>query len=145
MARSAPSNSARRDQAAQLRRLRYRFAAVEVLLRNIEAELRRLSPLPPPDSRQEQAGPILAAVCREYKLSRSALISRARPACYTEPRHVAAFLIRIRTGITTSEVARLLGLRDHSTICFAVKKIQARLETEAPFRARLARLAESLP
>jgi len=132
------------EAAAELHRLRRHFAAIEILLRTAEAELQRISPLPPPAHERRRAQQILRLVCAEWAVSLEALRCRARPERYTQPRQVAAFLLYQHCDLTTKEIADLLARKDHSTIVYSVKKIKTRRAIEAPFAARLARLEKTL-
>jgi chromosomal replication initiator protein len=66
---------------------------------------------------------VIEAVCRYYQVGKRALLgdSRARP--ISRPRQILMYLLRTDLGIPLTEVGRIVGGRDHTTVMHAVEKI----------------------
>lgn len=80
---------------------------------------------------------IQAAVCRAYDVSRADLISWGRSGVAVEARHVAMYLVRRRTRRTMPEIGSAFGDRGHTTVLYAVRKVEARLAADAAFAGRV--------
>jgi chromosomal replication initiation ATPase DnaA len=109
------------------------------------AHLRR--PAKPGAVRCPASGPcntvsiILRAVAAHYGVTPTDLTTKGRRAAIAEPRQVAIFLARQLTKFSLAQIAKPFGRRDHTTILYAVKKIERRRRYD-PERARvLGRLA----
>jgi hypothetical protein len=68
---------------------------------------------------------IIAAVCRHYDVHRMDLIGQRRNLKVARPRQVAMYLARELTALSFGQIGRRMGDRDHSTLCHAVKRIDA--------------------
>jgi hypothetical protein len=66
---------------------------------------------------------IQKAVCRKWKVSRLDMISGRRTKDIVMPRHVAMYLARKITPHSIPEIGRRFGGRDHTTVLFAIAKI----------------------
>lgn len=66
---------------------------------------------------------VIDAVSKYFSLGKRALLgdSRARPVA--RPRQILMYLLRTQLGIPLTEVGRLVGDRDHTTVMYAVEKI----------------------
>ena len=73
--------------------------------------------LPKPDR-------VIEAVCCYYDVARQALGSQARSKRVTTARHVAMYLLRRDAFQPLSQIGRLFGDRDHSTVLHACRKIE---------------------
>ncbi|MBW2608776.1 MAG: chromosomal replication initiator protein DnaA [Deltaproteobacteria bacterium] len=58
-----------------------------------------------------------------FNISVSELISDKKKRFYSYPRHISMYLCRKHTDLSFSEIGYLYGDKDHSTIIYAVKKI----------------------
>lgn len=76
------------------------------------------------DTREIRGGQILAAVASAYGVTVAALQSPRREKRFVWPRHVACYLCREFTSLSTSQIGRILGGRDHTTVMHAVKRVQ---------------------
>ncbi|MDL2226315.1 hypothetical protein LJB86_01495 [Deltaproteobacteria bacterium OttesenSCG-928-M10] len=74
---------------------------------------------------------ILAGVAGAFGLKVSDLTGHSKLRQAAWPRRVAMLLAREMTDMTTTEIGRALGGRDHSTVIHALKKIRAELKNPA--------------
>jgi chromosomal replication initiation ATPase DnaA len=64
---------------------------------------------------------IIAAVCLEYGRVKDDLLAEDRRRHFSEPRKVAAYLVRLNSHLTLQEVARLFLRNDHTTAISWIK------------------------
>ena len=89
---------------------------------------------------------ILDVVCRHYDVRVTDLNGRRRTQSIVLPRQVAMYLTRKLTPMSLMEIGARFGGRDHSTVLYAVSKIEERMKATpafaqliADFEARLQR------
>lgn len=87
---------------------------------------------------------IQAAVCHAYDVSRTDLISWGRSGVAVEARHVAMYLVRLRTLRTMPEIGSAFGGRDSTTVLYAVRKVEARLAADPVFAGRVETIEAAL-
>jgi hypothetical protein len=80
---------------------------------------------------------ILRAVARFYGVSRQDILSIRRTDKIVRPRQVTAYLVKTMTERTLPDIGRRLGGRDHTTILYAVRKIEALIQTDAKLAAEI--------
>lgn len=83
---------------------------------------------------------IQQVVSDHYRVSVMDIVSQRRTIDVVLPRHVALYLVKSLTTFSYPVIGRYFGGRDHSTIISAVKKIEARIETEDRLRSEINRL-----
>lgn len=66
---------------------------------------------------------IINDVARYYGITPDELIQGDRHRAFADPRHVAAYCLRVRLGLSYSIIGRMLGDRCHSTIIYACHKV----------------------
>jgi len=97
---------------------------------------------------QEQKEPtmeeILSAVAEKFGVRPEELKAKGRAKEVVVPRQVAMYLIRDRLGASLPEIGQFFGGRDHTTVLYAVQKVQKALETDPALRATIAELREGL-
>ena len=93
---------------------------------------------------RKSVGRIVGEVCRHFQVTRAELLSPARTARVTLPRHVAMFLCRRHTDAPLGVIGKELGGRDHSTVVHALGAIEARLRRDAELRAAVSLLEARL-
>jgi chromosomal replication initiator protein len=93
---------------------------------------------------RKSVGRIVGEVCRQFQVSRSELVSAARTARLTLPRHVAMYLCRRHTDAPLGAIGKELGGRDHSTVVHALGAIETRLQRDAELRATVSLLEARL-
>jgi chromosomal replication initiator protein len=72
---------------------------------------------------------ILCEVSRFYDVRIVDIKSERRTLDLIRPRHVACYLARKHTSLTTSKIGRLIGDRDHTTAMHAINSIKGFLAT----------------
>lgn len=75
---------------------------------------------------------ILNATCIRYGITREMLLGRARYT--TEARFAAAYLLSRLSGLSMVAIGKLLGGRDHTTICYSVERATLRVQENGKFR-----------
>lgn len=83
---------------------------------------------------------VLRITAKHYGLEPSDLTSKGRRQELVTPRQVAMYLIRETTAHSFPEIGAFFGGRDHSTVLYAVKKIQERLDSDADLAKTLTEL-----
>lgn len=73
---------------------------------------------------------IQLAVCAEFKMTLSQMVSRSRKRIWAWPRHVAMGLCRDMTDKTLYQIARAFKRSDHTTILHGVENYRRLLEEE---------------
>jgi len=87
---------------------------------------------------------VLRATARHFGLAGSDLTSKGRRQELVAPRQIAMYLIRDLTSHSFPEIGEFFGGRDHSTVLYAVKKIQERLDDDAELAKTVAEVRAGL-
>jgi chromosomal replication initiator protein len=87
---------------------------------------------------------ILATATAHFSVKLSDLQSKRRTAAIAYPRQVAMFLARRITRHSLEEIGGFFGGRDHSTVLYAVEKIERLQREDEQFRALIGRLLDRL-
>lgn len=87
---------------------------------------------------------ILALVAEHFEISEDALAGRERNSRITQARQVAIFILREETNLPLTEIGRLLGNRDHSTVIYGYKKILQGIEQDTQLHQMVLSIKESL-
>jgi chromosomal replication initiator protein len=74
---------------------------------------------------------VLQAVAQYFDLATQTLVGQSRVKEIAEARHIAMYLLREDAQQRVTEIARLLGGRDHSTIIYGLRKMDHSLATDA--------------
>ena len=136
---------------------------VESNIRELEGALNRIlafadlsgSPLTPalvemaladllPERQNVQPEKIMELVAREWKTTIEALLGRDRSHKIAEPRQVAMYLMRKETSASLPQIGDVLGGRDHTTVMYAIDKIENQIETKAELRKRVINIKQQL-
>lgn len=83
-------------------------------------------------------------VAEHYGVKVSDIQSARRSQNVVRPRQVAMYLAKALTSRSLPEIGRKFGGRDHTTVLYAVRKIQEIQEKEQPFAQELERLRRTL-
>lgn len=96
------------------------------------------------DQRRRLIAPIIDLVSREFFVPREEILkNRGRqrtPDHISIPRMLAATLAHQIHKINTTDVAHLMGYREHSMICHAKRATENRIDTDPDFAARVKRI-----
>jgi len=87
---------------------------------------------------------IIELVAREWKTTIEALLGRDRSHKIAEPRQVAMYLMRKETDASLPQIGEVLGGRDHTTVMYAIGKIENQIETKAELRKRVINIKQQL-
>lgn len=66
---------------------------------------------------------IINDVARHFGITPGQLIHGDRHRAFTDPRHIAAYCLRMKLGLDYSAIGRLLGGKRHGTIIYACDKV----------------------
>jgi chromosomal replication initiator protein len=87
---------------------------------------------------------VQAAVCEQFGLTSSELLSPGRTTRIAWPRQLAMYLAREITGASLPAIGREFGGRDHTTVMHACKRAGQRLASEPDARQAVEKLCERL-
>ncbi|MBI4233021.1 MAG: chromosomal replication initiator protein DnaA [Chloroflexi bacterium] len=87
---------------------------------------------------------IIAAVAHHYDIPREVLLGRRRDKQTALARQVAMYLLREEAHRPLTDIGRLLGGKDHSTVMHACKKIQFQMNLDTSLRNDILSLKERL-
>jgi chromosomal replication initiator protein len=80
---------------------------------------------------------IRARVAQQWGVTVEGLASKKRTKELTVPRQVAMYLIRELLDLPLTEIGRLFGGRDHSTVIHSVKKVEDDMSDDPTLRSRI--------
>ncbi len=90
-----------------------------------------MTTLPPPPTPTEQ----LARIADQLRVDLADLRSGGRT--FAEQRGLAAWALRKTfAGLRLAQIAAILGYADHTTVCYHLRRIARRVETNPAFAAR---------
>jgi hypothetical protein len=84
------------------------------------------------------------AVCAEYGITITELLSQRRHKKIVRPRQIAIYLCKTMTDRSYPEIGRRFGGRDHTTAISSVQRVERLCATDEIFRAQVDSLAESI-
>ena len=87
---------------------------------------------------------ISAAVCQRYGIKQKELASKSRKQTIVQARQLAMYLIHKYTDTTYSQLGRLFGKRDHSTVLYACNQTARRISVDKVFRREVEELEAAL-
>jgi chromosomal replication initiator protein len=87
---------------------------------------------------------IIELVAREWQTSVEALIGRDRSQKVAQPRQVAMYLLRKETDASLPQIGEVLGGRDHTTVMYAIEKIESEIEAKTDLRKRVVNIKQQL-
>jgi len=87
---------------------------------------------------------IQTAVCRQFGTPPIEMVSRRKTAAVTLPRQVAMYLARVLTVHSLPSIGRAFGDRDHTTVLYACRMIEARLRFDTELAAKVDALRQTL-
>lgn len=87
---------------------------------------------------------IIQEVAQFYNVSRHNILGPGRIAHNVVVRHVAMYLVRHIMHQSTPVIGRLFGNRDHTTVIYALKKVEREIKTNAVLAAQIQQLRAKL-
>lgn len=88
-------------------------------------------------SRKVTPNDIIARVADVYGVAVEDIISKSRQSKVVTPRFVAMYLTRKLTDMTTTDIGRQFGDRDHSTVVNAINKIEEDMKNNFEFKEQI--------
>ena len=85
---------------------------------------------------------ILSSVARRFGVKVGDLQSKRRSQSIVLPRQVAMYLARRHTRYSLEEIGSLFGGKDHTTVLYALERVEERLRKDPPFRNVLTLLSK---
>ena len=70
--------------------------------------------------------------------------STKRSAPISQARQVAAYVVRTITGMPMKSIGQEFGTRDHSTIVYAIQKVESRMEKEPSFKGMVSDIVKNI-
>jgi len=89
------------------------------------------------DKPHPTAQAVLEVVANYFDLATEALTGKSRAKEIAEARHIAMYLLREAAHQRVTEIARLLGGRDHSTVIHGLRKVDHTLSIDAQFTRQI--------
>jgi len=89
---------------------------------------------------QDNGKRVLQKVASFYNISVEKLCGRSRKKEFAFPRHVAMYLLKKKCGVSLSQIGKVFE-RDHTSVVYAVAKIQEKVETNKLFAEHLHKLS----
>lgn len=87
---------------------------------------------------------IMTKVSSLYNVSVEELISKSRQSRIVTPRFISMYIIRQLTDMTTTDIGKQFGDRDHSTVVNAINKIEEDMRTNYEFKEQIEELKVEL-
>lgn len=112
------------------------IAFAEKILADIVTENQKGQPL--------SVDKILKAIQKYYRVSVDDILSKKRSSTVIRPRHVAMYLIKNLTGLSTPEIGRELGGKDHTTVMHGHKTIDKEITTNKALRDEISIIKSSI-
>ncbi len=83
-------------------------------------------------------------VAREWQVASESLASKRRTRDIIVPRQVAMYLIKEMLDESLVKIGRRFGGRDHSTVIYSIRRVQATIHSDEDFALRVSRLRRGL-
>ena len=83
---------------------------------------------------------IIEVIARQYDLEPSDLTGKKRSQDIAMPRQIAMYLCRRMTSLSTTDIGRAFGGRDHTTVLHGCDKVSGAMEADFAFRKKVEEL-----
>lgn len=87
---------------------------------------------------------IIQSIQKNYSYTLHDLCSKARGKDLSFARQVAMFLMKKTTDKSLRDIGEFLGNRDHSTVMYAVEKVEGRYNADAEFKHKIERMMHDI-
>ena len=84
---------------------------------------------------------IISVVCEQYGISQEDVLSKKRSRDIALPRQIAMYLCRDLTQLSTTNIGRAFGDRDHTTVMHGCDKIAEEMKNNFSFKKRVEEIA----
>lgn len=116
-------------------RMVYDIYSEPITVRHVKEHLKHL--FDEETSRRVTPNDIISRVADLYGVSVEDIISKSRQSKVVMPRFVAMYLTRKLTDMTTTDIGRQFGDRDHSTVVNAINKIEEDMKNNFEFKEQI--------
>ena len=99
--------------------IKYTHSIVSNIFKNLEVDKFELTP-----SR------IISVIASYYKINKSDITGKSRKKEFIFPRHLSIYLVRQITNLSQTQIGKLFGNRDHSTVINAIKNIDKKIKID---------------
>ena len=96
------------------------------------------------EKRQISVQAVTKAVCRHYKVKERDVVSAGRKKEVVQARHLAMFLSQKYTGLSSAQIGRNFGKRDHSTVLYACSQVEKRISIDMAYRQEVEEIESTL-
>ena len=86
---------------------------------------------------------IVDKVCVHYQVTKEAMNSRSRKRNLVVPRQVSMYLVQKHTKMAATQIGKLVGNRDHSTVIHSCSQVEDRMKIDADFRSEIESIERS--
>lgn len=113
-----------------------------ITMKHIKEHLRHL--FDEESSRKVTPNDIITKISDLYNISVEDIISKSRQSKIVTPRFIAMYLTRKLTDMTTTDIGKQFGHRDHSTVVNAINKIEDDMKNDPDFKEQIEELKTEL-
>jgi len=113
-----------------------------ITIKHVKEHLRHL--FDEESSRKVTPNDIITKISDLYNVSVEDIISKSRQSKIVTPRFVAMYLTRKLTDMTTTDIGKQFGHRDHSTVVNAINKIDEDIKNNPDFKEQIEELKMEL-
>jgi chromosomal replication initiator protein len=104
-----------------------------------------IADLAPPQRRRQRTAPaLLDAVAAYFGLAPERFCGKSRDKDLVHARHVAMYLLREEVHLPLTEIGRVLGNRDHSTVLHGLNRVQASYYSDPGLRREIEQIRQQL-
>ncbi len=86
------------------------------------------------EKRELTTDDIIDTVCKAHGIKTKDIVSKSRKQQFVQARQLAMYLCHKYTNITYSQIGRIFGKRDHSTVLYACNQVSKRYSVDKNFR-----------
>ena len=93
------------------------------------------------ESRRVTAEGIISVISEQFGVSSEAILSKNRSSEIALPRQIAMYLTREMTQLSTTNIGKAFGGRDHTTVLHGCEKIADKMKKDIAFKRRIEELS----
>ena len=112
---------------------KYTYNVVSAIFRDLAVDPSELTP-----------DRIVSVVSNYYGINKKDLVGKSRKKEFVLPRHIAMYLIREITDTSLSDIGKVFGGRDHSTIINGVKQIDKSMKMDKAIKLAIANIEQRI-
>lgn len=113
----------------------YNIDKEPITLKHVKEHLKHL--FDEESSKKVTPNDIITKISTLYNISIEDIISKSRQSKIVTPRFVAMYLMRKLTDMTTTDIGKRFGDRDHSTVVNAISKIEEEMNNDNDFKEQV--------